>query len=321
MFKKRLGWWLGPIVLPLALCSSLAWAENSDTAEQEKVYPPYHGPKKTVAVLPFENKARGVRGNTQVGEGMTEMIITELIRTNRFNLVERETVSEVVGEQAMGQTGLVKQETAVKTGQMAGADYMIKGAVTEFHYQAAGGGITFGYEGGELGLKGKTAYIGVDVRLIDNETGQIFASYNASAQAKSTGAKIGWSEDAFRVGTSAFAGTPLGVATREAIQKVVDFILKENESIPWSASVISFDEGEIYINRGTNSNLKEGDRLVIYRKGKTLIDPETGFSLGSRNRKMCSTVITYIEDKFSVGEPGPKCQGKTIRRGDLIKLE
>ncbi|MFC1772298.1 CsgG/HfaB family protein [Pseudomonadota bacterium] len=321
MYKKRHRWWTGLVILPLVVCSGMVWADKNDAQDQGKTYPPYHGPKKTVAVLPFENKARGITGNSQVGEGMTEILITELIRTNRFNLVERDVMSDVVSEQALGQTGLVTGETAVRTGQMAGADYMIKGAVTEFHYEAAGGGITLGFDRGEIGVKAKSAYVGVDVRLIDNATGQIFASYNASAKARSTGGKIGLSEDEFKVGTSVFASTPLGVATREAIDKIVVFILEENEGIPWSGSVIGFEGGEIYINRGRNSNLKEGDQLVVYKKGRTLIDPETGFNLGSRDRKLCTTVITYIEDKFSISEPGAVCRGKTIQRGDLIKLE
>jgi len=129
---------LRPVVLLLVLCLGGAWAQSSGAREQEKTYPPYHGPKKTVAVLPFENKARGVPEYAQVGEGMTEMLITELMRTNHFNLVERDAISDVVAEQALGQTGLLREETTVKTGQMAGADYMIKGAVTEFHYEAGG---------------------------------------------------------------------------------------------------------------------------------------------------------------------------------------
>jgi len=319
--KKEHGRWVISAILLLTAWSGNVSAQKVSTTQEKSTYPPYHGPKKTIAVLPFTNKAVGVVGNRQIGAGMTEMLITELIQTNRFNLVERESISAVVGEQALGQTGLVTKETAAKTGKMSGADYMVKGAVTEFLYKASGGGITLGFKSGEVGVKTKTAYVGVDVRLIDNNTGQIFASYNANAKARSTGARIGVREDDLAIGTSGFTSTPLGVATREAIQQIIDFIIKENEDIPWSASVITFEDGEIYINRGTNSNLKEGDRLVVYKKGKALIDPETGFNLGARNRRLCTTYITYIEENFSVSKPGPKCHNKSIHRGDLIKFK
>lgn len=285
-------------------------------------YPEYHGPKQVIAVLPFENRVRNVYGSMNLGEGLSEILITELHQSGRFLLVERMAIQSIIKEQELGMSGLVNQETAPAVGQMSGAQFMVIGAITEFNDKAGGGGLTLGYSGGEVGGKMQTAYVGIDVRLVDNATGQIYASYNASETATSAGGSLATNfthnAEAFKLGASGFFSTALGKATRAAVQKVVGFILDKSKNIPWQGSVIKAG-AQTYINRGANANVKVGDQFNVYSKGESLIDPETGFNLGSDEQLICAMQIVDVRDKFSVASPGPNCLGQGMKRGDIVR--
>lgn len=307
--------------LALAIAFGLSLAAGAGAKEA----PEYHGPKQTISVLEFDNKVEGVFGSAALGEGMTEILTTALVQSERFIVVERLALRPLLREQEMAMTGLVNEQTGVQTGQMAGAQFFIKGAVTEFNPKAGGGGLSVGYSKGKVGGKSSKAYVGIDVRLVDNATGQIFASYNASATARQGGASVGTSiihnDDPFQLGISKFKSTALGVAVRKAIEEVVGFILEEAERIPWQGSIIRADGPNIYVNRGEGSNIRPGQRLAVFAPGVPLIDPETGFNLGSDEQFVCVVEISRVTDKFSVANPGSSCSGRTIDRGHVVRME
>ena len=252
------------------------------------------------------------------------MLVTELVRSNRYRVVEREAIANIVKEQELGMTGLVQQATAPQVGQMAGAQFMIRGAVTEFNDAAGGGGLTLGFKGGQVGGGSRTSYLGVDVRIVDNTTGQVFSAYNTSAKARSMRGKIGTnfthSGDAFQIGTSGYFSQALGIAARKAIQQVVRFIMIESQSIPWQGSIVKAGT-KTFINRGSNANIKVGDQLWVYAPGEKLIDPETGFNLGSDEQRLCRINVTQVQDRLSITRPDTTCNGKGMKRGDIIRFE
>ncbi len=295
---------------------------SSETAAQIQ-YPPYHGPKKTIAVLEFENKAKGSWGSQEIGEGMAEMLTTELFNTNRFILIERSALKEILKEQELGQTGLVRPESAARVGSLAGAQLLIKGVVSEFEYKKEGKGFGFGLEQFNLGLKSSAAHVGIDVRVIDATTGQIIASEYAKEKAKSSGFSIDYEDDdtPLRVGTGAFNKTPLGKATRGAIHKAVHFIIGESENHAWSGLVIKATPASAYINRGANSNIQAGNRLTVYSRGEALIDPQTGLNLGCMEERVGAMIITDVKDKFSIGRLQMNKPGSLVKRGDIVRLE
>ena len=118
--------------LPLAvlfLVSCVAAGGSSNVkAEQEVVYPPYDGPKKRIAVLEFDNKVnnRWWDRSWNIEDRLTEMVITELMKTNRFIVVERGSLDEILSEQDLGASGRVRQETAARVGEVLGAQVLIK---------------------------------------------------------------------------------------------------------------------------------------------------------------------------------------------------
>jgi curli biogenesis system outer membrane secretion channel CsgG len=282
-------------------------------------YQPFSGPKQTVAVLPFENKVQNVPRSFNLGEGFTEMLITELLKTKRYILVERTAIQEIIKEQSLGQSGLVRQETAPRTGGLAGAQFLIKGAVTEFKYAASGGGAGLMFKGFNIDSETKSAHVGVDVRIIDARTGQIVTSHRAQAKADASGFKLGYSESDFRIGGGKFENTPLGVATRAAIHDAVMFIIRESGQFQWYGKIIKVVGNTAYINRGSNNGLKMGQVLRVFSQGEALIDPETGLNLGADEEYVGDLSLTDVKNKYSIGELRSNASGR-IKRGDTVKL-
>ena len=96
------------------------------------------------------------------------------------------------------------------------------------------------------------------------------------------------------------------------------FIIAEMETVPWSARVVQVKDQEVFVNAGSNTNMKPGTSLEAYTKGEELKDPATGLSLGSRDKLIGTVTITQIEEKFSVGT----FEGAgTLKRGDVLRFK
>ena len=65
--------------------------------------------------------------------GLTEMMMAELLKTGRFVVLERKAMDDVQAEQKL-QQNQGNAETAAKVGQLVGAQFLIRPAITEFSY-------------------------------------------------------------------------------------------------------------------------------------------------------------------------------------------
>ncbi len=278
--------------------------------------------KPRIAVTAFENKVKSPWWDRswQIGEGLAEMLTSELVKTGRFIVVERQAVGDIVKEQELGQTGLVRRESAAPTGQMLGAQIVVRGAITEFEARASGGGA--GVRWRDLGIEGKAenAHVGLDLRLIDTSSGQVMASHNVSKVVPAAGGALGARAGTVTFGGDVFYQTPIGQATRAAIQEALQFILATAVR-PGTASIsiVKVEGGLAYINAGANANVRVGSVFVVFSAGEDLVDPDTGLKLGTTERPIGTIQITEVQEKFSVGT----IQGGTgvMKRGDRIKFQ
>ena len=293
----------------------------SGSFESDYSFPPLKGPKRTIAVLDFENKVNGVYGATEIGLGVTEILITELHKSDHFIVVERSALADILKEQELGLTGLVRKEGTPRAGGFAGTQLLIKGVITEFDYKAGGGGLGLNFAGINLGNKSKNAHVGLDIRLIDPNTAEILDAHSVAVKAASSGWNVGYSPKGqdLTVGSGFFEETPLGQATRQAVGQAVAYIVQKSQAIPWTGSVIKADGGKIFINRGANSNVKVGDQMTIFSKGEVLIDPDTGLNLGTDEEPVGTLTLIEVLKKFSVGRYELFDPSQTIQRGDRVR--
>lgn len=294
----------------------LAQANPSDAPEQP--WPAYTGPKKRIAVTKFENKVTGVYGNWRLGDGFSEMLTTELMKTGQFVVVERQALQDVLGEQELGQSGVVRKETAAKVGQVLGAQIIVRGVVSEFTLNESGGGGGIGIAGFRIGGKSSNAHVAVDIRLVDTTTGQVLQSHNAVGKAESSGVSVGVARGDVDFGADAFKNTPLGQATRQAIRDAVQFIILNMGKMPFSAKVIKVEGNKVYINAGSQMNIKRGFKFYAYSVGEDLIDPDTGLKLGADEKLLGTVEVRDVQEKYSIGF---LASGTGLKKGDVLKLQ
>ena len=160
--------------------------KSIDEAQQEA----YDGPKARIAVSQFKDKTGKGWWTGAIGDGMADMLSTALFHSNRYIVLERQQVSDVLREQDLGAAGRIKKGTEAPIGEIEGAELLITGAVTEFEGAASGVGGGIGGVGGTAGriLGGiaggiKKAHMAIDVRVIDTKTSRIVAATSVEGEA------------------------------------------------------------------------------------------------------------------------------------------
>lgn len=193
----------------------------------------YNGPKARIAVARFKDKTGKGWWTGEIGDGMADQVTTALFNTNRFIVLERQTLGDVLSEQDLGASGRVRQDTAAPIGKIEGAELLVVGAVTEFEGAASGarGGVG-GYGKNILGaIAGgfRRAHMAIDLRLVDTRTSRIVAATSVEGEATDVnlGGLLGGygGSGALAAGLSGWKNTPTEKALRICIQKAVDFIV------------------------------------------------------------------------------------------------
>jgi curli biogenesis system outer membrane secretion channel CsgG len=207
----------------------------------------YNGPKARIAVSQFKDKTGAGSGwwNRQIGDGMADQLTTALFNSNRFIVLERQTLGDVLQEQDLGASGRVRQDTAAPIGKIEGAELLVVGAVTEFQGAASGGGGGIGGIGGVGGIGGnvlgalaggvKQAHMAIDLRIIDAKTSRVLAA--TSVEGTATDVNLGGMLGGYGTGGALVGGlggwknTPTEKALRICIQKAVEFVASQTPPV------------------------------------------------------------------------------------------
>ncbi len=316
------------VLVVLAFSGAAAWA-----AVPTPKCPPYAGLRKRIAVLPITVTARAAMTRTssgeassttwatdqapgQVGAALTEQLTTALIDTGHFIVLERAALQEVLGEQDLGANGRVNHETAAPIGKMTGAEWLIKAAITEYTDRKSSSGGSLLLRNLGIGEKKKEAYVALDLRIIDAATGQVVDSVKADGRSHSGGIQAGFAAAGVALNGHKEDTTPIGQATRAALVEAVDFICQRMEQVPWQSRVMDVENDEVTITGGSNMNMPVGCTFTVFHRGKALVDPDTGETLGYRETEIGTLEVSQVLDRFSVGK---MIAGGPPQRGDVVR--
>ncbi|MBT9536804.1 MAG: curli production assembly protein CsgG, partial [Nitrospirae bacterium] len=183
--------------------------------------------KKKVAVLDFEYgtiRDRWWPGDWDIGKGISDMMVTQLVKDGTFSVIERKQLEKVLSEQKLGASGLVDASTAAQIGKILGVKYVILGSITQFgidtkNIDTGGFGRMFGL-GADVGVSTAVATVYIDARMIDTTTAEIVAVAEGKASESKSNVKV-FASDRHRgyghvaIGSSGFDGTMLGQTTRK----------------------------------------------------------------------------------------------------------
>lgn len=113
-----------------------------------------------IAVLDFEVIGDKVE-NGSIGTMVSEWFITSIVKTGRFDVVERALMKKIIEEQKLSATGVIDEHSATKIGKILGVKAIVTGSV--------------------LNLKDK---LEVNSRLINVENGSIIAAESICSESE-----------------------------------------------------------------------------------------------------------------------------------------
>lgn len=153
MFKSK--FLISLILIVIFLPYSSFGQEDLDTAINklaEKITLHMAKKQKTkIAVIPFQDLKTDIV--TTLGKYIAEELTTALFNSGKFHIIERNLLNKVLEELKLSQTGAVNPSSAKELGKITGVDAVVTGTIQDLINRVA-----------------------VNCRLIETETGNIFAA-------------------------------------------------------------------------------------------------------------------------------------------------
>ena len=191
--------------------------------------------RPTIAILNFEfgTVQRWWDGNQDIGAGISDLLVDELVNDGSFRIIERKQLDAILAEQDLAQSERAdpSAKTLVQIGKLLGARYVVTGSVTKFGTEqskksVSGGGWGSRYGVGSVGTSKGKANVAIAARIIDTTTGEIMASAKGEGTSKRSGLLLAGAGGGgvggmgrIEFGSSDFRSTILGEATDEAIKQ------------------------------------------------------------------------------------------------------
>jgi len=180
----------------------------------------YNGPRATMVVGNFQNRSSYMQGlfssnSDRLGNQAKTILKTHLQQTNRFNIVDRQSLQQ--NEQEAKFLG-TKQN-------IQGARYTVTGDVTEFGRKVTGDKQLFGILGSG---KNQTAYAKVSLNIVDVLTSQIvYSTQGAGEYVMSNREVLGFG------GTASYDATLNGKVLNFAITESINNMVRDIENGAW----------------------------------------------------------------------------------------
>lgn len=217
--------------------------------------------KRKVAIARFSNETQYAKGlfydreNDPMRKQAMDILSSKLASSEKFILLERDDLDAIIAE---GGSAITK----------IGADYVIVGSITEFGRKTAGQQKLFS------STKTQTVEAGVSIRLVEVSTGLIIYSDEAKGYAETTA-----KQSMGLGGTAGFDATLSDKAISAALSQLVENIINKCMDKPWRSYILSADSDAFIIGGGKSQGLQIGDVFSVYKKGRKVINPQTGIQI------------------------------------------
>jgi curli biogenesis system outer membrane secretion channel CsgG len=261
-----------------------------------------------IAVLPFDDGSIQDHwwGNKyNVGKGVSDELVTALLGTKKFRLIEREQIEAVLREQKIGAAGLVDPKSAADIGRILGVQFLVIGRVTEFtNTTRAFGGANNKYG---LAIISSSARVAIDARLVDTTSAEILTSVTGVGEKENTNLGFADTQGGLAFGSTEFKKTNLGIALRDAVTEVATKLAKNAYNgkiikIPVINGLVAYADPNrgVYINVASGDGVTKGMVFIVHHVIEEIKDPKTGEVLDVISEKIARITVSEVREKLSV---------------------
>ncbi|MDZ7262782.1 MAG: CsgG/HfaB family protein, partial [candidate division KSB1 bacterium] len=235
----------------------------------------YQGLKRRIAVLDFQNLSQ--TGGDKIGGAIADMIVSQLAKSGRFVILERQQIERILEEQALGQTGAITEETAVKAGLLLGVQCFLMGTIEELKQESGSRKIEPEKEKWKLALQAAVGFVKLHFNLVSASTGEVLQSDAVTATEFRPGFGLKTEDFDFQ-DMFQFDQTLLGIVCRKAANQLALKIIQSVSQIPWRGKVVKVMPGGIvYFTPGRGDGVQIGDQFDIYERQESGLEESLEF--------------------------------------------
>ena len=263
-----------------------------------------------IAVIQFDNRTDWWADD--MGDVAADMIVTGLVNSGAFSVIERERLEAILQEQGFQVSGQVNPSDVVELGRLAGVMYLITGSVTRFSIDEKGTGLlgrSIGYTEAESEM---------NVRAFSTETGEIITATEGSGSKRllNISGIISMSASINR----GVAEEALGPASEEIVEDLVKqrdrFVITEVAAPPTLAPTIvgGSADGSLYIDQGESVDVQVGQRFEVHRVVDEIVNA-AGEVLDQITDRVGIIEVTRVLSQSSVCKivEGEAAEGDTLQ--------
>ncbi|MFK5984949.1 MAG: CsgG/HfaB family protein [Pseudomonadota bacterium] len=226
---------------------------------------------------------------------ISDGVINNLSNSKRFVMMERQEIDQVLDEKTF-ESIAAGGDIRSRLGELAGADYLIHGELTNFYIRTERKKIPYV---NEYQTSAKTYAEGI-FRIVDVHKGSIISSE-----------KIRISHKVKRI-------KDVTQATSDLIDQFINASVAKIILRLFPIKVMGTSaDGTVYLNRGLDSGIKEGTMYQVMREGQALIDPDTGESFGRTESKVAIITISSVEARRALAQLK---SGNDPQSGDILRI-
>lgn len=285
--------------------------------------------------------------NSTVGTGLSDLFTTELMKTNKYKIVEREALGDLIGEVDLGKSGYGDKATAVPKGNFKGLEYLFVCKVTNFgeKERKVGAGGIGGRVFGGAGVRKTEAYVRLDFRIVDATTREVVYAGAGEGSDSTTGVSVdggAFGSGAGRIDFSdrSFLDSQVGRATMKSIKDVIDKMdhnflanrtsgssdIKAKETAARDAAEAAAQNAPgkilavisnqlIIVNLGAAQGLKIGDRLRVFKEMP--VTDSKGKVVYSEEKEIGTLTVTDVQadrSKAALSSGAGFAEGQVVRK-------
>jgi len=243
----------------------------------------------------------------------TQKLAVALTQTNKFAVLDRESITEFARERSLLLSNDAPLEEKAKLAEMLGSDYLLVGTISQAKIEKKRKNLS----AANYTVTEYTARVVFNYRLVSSYSRQIVSAGVVEKYLKNEEIRaLADEQSSAKWDSSQIRDAVFGIVANEVVERIIDRLY------PVRVAAVQAS-GKIVVNQG-GDRMSQGTLFEIYKQGEELFDPDTKESLGKIEALVATIKITRVARKMSFAEvvsgeaskisKGLVCRPKKLKR-------
>jgi hypothetical protein len=221
----------------------------------------------------------------------TQRLAIALTQTNKFAVLDRESIAEFARERSLLLSNDAPLEEKAKLAEMLGSDYLLVGTISQAKIEKNQKRLS----AADYTVTEYTARVVFNYRLVSSYSRQIVSAGVVEKYLKNEEIRaLADEQSSAKWDPGQIRDAVFGIVANEVVEKIIDRLY------PVQVAAVQAD-GQIVVNQG-GDRMSQGTLFEIYKQGEELFDPDTKESLGKIEALVATIRITRVAGKMSFAE-------------------